>query len=299
MIKAFATSLLLTAFCGSVLAQNSSPNKDFPDSVLIRVHASYNNVNGIHRWLFGENYRREWAAEVKLPLIRTSQVYGGLSPEQYGGGMETKSVRMKDKNGKEWVVRSVEKIPDKILPENLRGTFALDWVDDEYSGQHPYSALIVPPLAEAAGVPHTPPVIGVLVADPALGTFSTQFAGRVVLLEEREPTGESENTLKMMKNLVDNHNNRVDGEEFLRARMLDLLIGDWDRHEDQWRWTSVKTDKDKIYTAVPRDRDQVMHLTEGLFPSIAQLPWLDPTLDNFDGEIPHVKYSLFKTRFLQ
>lgn len=299
MIKALATSLLLTAFCGAVLAQNSSPNKDFPDSVLIRVHPSYNKVNSIHRWLFGENYRREWAAEVKLPLIRISQVYGGLSPEQYGGGMETKSVRMKDKNGKEWVVRSVEKIPDKILPENLRGTFALDWVDDEYSGQHPYSALIVPPLAEAAGVPHTHPVIGVLVADPALGTFSTQFAGRVVLLEEREPTGESENTLKTMKDLVANHNNRVDGEEFLRARMLDLLVGDWDRHEDQWRWTSVKTDKDKIYTAVPRDRDQVFHVTEGLFPSIAQLPWLDPELDNFDGEIPHVKYSLYKTRFLQ
>src|ERR1700744_371383 len=97
MIKAFATSLLLTAFCGSVLAQNSSPNKDFPDSVLIRVHASYNNVNGIHRWLFGENYRREWAAEVKLPLIRTSQVYGGVKPPKKGGGRENKKGREEKK----------------------------------------------------------------------------------------------------------------------------------------------------------------------------------------------------------
>src|ERR1700744_5509375 len=168
MTRTLASLIFLAVFSGQLYAQPSSPKKDFPDSVLIRVHPSYNTVNGIHRWLFGENYRREWAAEVKLPLIRTSQVYGGLSPEQYGGGMETKSVRMKDKTGKEWVVRSVEKIPDKILPENLRGTFALDWVDDEYSGQHPYSALIVPPLADAANVPHANPVIGVLVADPAM-----------------------------------------------------------------------------------------------------------------------------------
>jgi hypothetical protein len=272
---------------------------NFPDSVFIKVRPSYNDVNGIHRWLFGENYRKEWAALVKLPLIRIQQVYGGLTPEEYGGGMETKSVRMKDKTGKEWVVRSVEKIPDKIVPENLRGTFALDWVDDEYTAQHPYSALIVPPLADAVHVPHANPVIGVLVADTALRNFSKQFAGRVVLLEEREPTGESKNTLKMLADLNEDNEYRFDKQEFLRARMLDLLVGDWDRHEDQWRWKADIDGKDKIYTAIPRDRDQVLHVRQGLFPSIAGSPWLDPVLDNFDGPIPRVRYSLYKTRFVQ
>lgn len=285
-------ALIMSWYAGPAQAQ-------YPDSVNVRVHPSYNQVNGFHRWLFGENYRREWAAEVKLPLIRISQVSGGLTPEQFGGGMETRSIRMKDHSGKEWVIRSVEKVPDKLLPEDLRQTFALDWVDDEYSGQHPYSALIVPPLAEAAGVPHANPVIGVLVADSVMGSFSTQYAGRVVLLEERQPNGESANTLKMISNLVASNSYSVDGEEFLRARLLDLLIGDWDRHEDQWRWTTKTENKDKIYTAVPRDRDQVMHVTKGLFPSIAAMPWLDPVLDNFDGEIPRVKYSMFKARFLQ
>jgi len=274
-------------------------NKNFPDSVIVSAHPSYNRVNKFHRWLFGDNYRKEWAEPVKLPLIVTAKVYGGLNPERFGGGMETKSVRMKDSTGKEWVVRSVEKIPDKLLPANLQGTFAIDWVDDEYSGQHPYSALVVPPLAEAAHVPHAHPVIGVLVADARLGSFSSQFAGHLVLLEEREPTGESDNTIKMMKALAEDHNNHIDGEEFLRARMLDLLIGDWDRHEDQWRWTLVKDEKDKTYTAVPRDRDQVFHVVQGFFPIIASQPWLDPVLGNFCGPIPHIKYSLFKSRFLQ
>ncbi len=299
----FTLSFLFLLGLKTVSAQTAgstvTTNKDFPDSVIIKVHASYNDVNGFHRWIFGENYRQEWAAPVKLPLIRISQVYGGLTPEQFGGGMETKSVRTKDKTGKEWVIRSVEKIPDKLVPETLRGTFALDWVDDEYTAQHPYSALIVPPLAEAANVPHANPVIGVLVADPAMGTFSTQFAGRVVLLEEREPTGESENTIKMMKALVADHNNRVDGEEFLRARLLDLLIGDWDRHEDQWRWTYNKDGKDRIFTAVPRDRDQALHVMQGVLPWVAKHEWLVPTLDNFDGPIPRIKYSIYKTRFLQ
>jgi hypothetical protein len=103
----------------------------------------------------------------------------------------------------------------------------------------------------------------------------------------------------MMKGLDENHNNRIDGEEFLRARLLDLLIGDWDRHEDQWRWTKVKDDKNVTYTAVPRDRDQVFHVMQGVFPTIAEQPWLDPVLGNFEGTIPHYKYGVFKTKFLK
>jgi len=298
--KSILLSLAFT-FTGiaAVSGQQNRYGTTFPDSVDIKVHASYNDVNGFHRWLFGANYRKEWATTVKLPLINIKQIAGGLSPEQFGGGMETKSIRLVDKTGKEWVIRSVEKVPDKIVPEKLRGTFVLDWVGDEYSEQHPYSALCVPPLADAIGVPHANPVIGVLVADPSMSTFSRDYAGRVVLMEEREPTGPSENTIKVMKELVSSNEATIDKEEFLKARMLDLMIGDWDRHEDQWRWTLSKNGKERVYTAVPRDRDQVMHLRQGVFPSIAGVEWLDPTLDNFTGEIPRVQYSLFKTLFIQ
>jgi hypothetical protein len=41
------------------------------------------------------------------------------------------------------------------------------------------------------------------------------------------------------------------------------MIGDWDRHEDQWRWAPEKTEKGKKYLAVPRDRDQVFYSSDG------------------------------------
>jgi hypothetical protein len=69
------------------------------------------------------------------------------------------------------VIRSVEKSPDKLLPPNFAGTFAVDWLDDAISGQHPFSALIVGPMAEAANVPHSNPVIGVVADEEALGKF--------------------------------------------------------------------------------------------------------------------------------
>lgn len=139
------------------------------DSVLVQVHPAYDQPGKLHRKFFGENYRKEWAAPTMLPVIRLSRIEGGLTPLKRGGGMQSKSLRLADKQGKEWVIRSVEKSPDALLPENFRQTFARDWLDDATSAQHPFSALVVPPIANAVGVPHAQPVIGIVAPDKNLG----------------------------------------------------------------------------------------------------------------------------------
>lgn len=268
------------------------------DSLTVRVHPSYDDKSKFHRSLFGEGYRKEWAAPTTLPVLRISKMMGGLSPTERGGGMQSLSLRLIDKNNKEYVIRTVEKVPDALLPVALRQTFAKDFVDDVTSSQHPFSALVIPPMAQAIGVPHATPIIGVVAPDTALGINEKIFADKVVLFEEREPIGKSDNSEKMLKNLYKDNDNSYDAKEFLKARMLDMLVGDWDRHEDQWRWFDKEKGKGKFYIGIPRDRDQVFHVTEGLFPKMASRQWLLPTLQNFGPQIENYKYSLFKTNFL-
>ncbi|HEY4154719.1 MAG TPA: hypothetical protein VGM24_04810, partial [Puia sp.] len=268
------------------------------DSIALRVHPVYDSVSRLHRFFFGENYRKEWAAQVTLPVLRISRINGGLKPLQLGGGMQSKSLRLEDPEKNEWVIRSVEKATEKLLPEALRETFARDVLDDNTSAQHPFSALVVPPIAEAVRVPHANPVIGVLSSDTSLGLYNRVFSNMVVLLEEREPLGKSDNSEKMKRNLLKDNENRFNGKEMLRARMLDMYLGDWDRHEDQWRWYDEDKGKDIRYLAVPRDRDQVFHVDEGLIPVLASKDYVLPTIRNFDAELSHFKWLLFKTRFV-
>jgi len=79
------------------------------DSVIVKVHPSYNEKGKLHRFLFGENYRKEWAAPTTLPVIRVSEFQGGLVPLTRGGGMQSQSLRLADSEKREWVIRSVEK----------------------------------------------------------------------------------------------------------------------------------------------------------------------------------------------
>ncbi len=270
----------------------------FGDSIIMKIHPSYNKPGKLHRIFFGENYRKEWATPTSLPVIRLSRMHGGLMPLKRGGGMQSKSLRLADKDGKEWILRSVEKSPDALLPEGFRQTFARDWLDDATSAQHPFSALVVPPIANAINLPHANPVIGFVAPDKNLGIHQRTFAGMVVLMEEREPLGESDNTSKMEKNLQQDNDNIILAKEFLDARMLDMLLGDWDRHEDQWRWKDMAKGKNKTYIGIPRDRDQVFHVTQGLIPKFASRDYILPTLRNFDYDIEEAKWVLFKTRFV-
>jgi hypothetical protein len=153
-------------------------------------------------------------------------------------------------------------------------------------------------LAAAAGIPHAEPVIGIVQPDDALVEFSKQFQGQVCLLEMREPFGNSDNTAEMLAALDDDNDNIVDYKAFLKAALLDLLIGDWDRHGDQWRWVDVQKGKAKTYVGVPRDRDQAFYVNQGVAPWYVSLPWVVPNLQGFKADIPHVKFSLFQHAFV-
>ena len=268
------------------------------DSTVVRANPKYDEVGGFHRWLFGENYRKEWAAPTKVPVIRVSEVAGGLKPIKRGGGMQTISLRLADSTGKQWVLRSVDKSSEAILPSALHHTFAEDFLDDAVSAQHPYSALMVPPIANAVKVPHTDPIIGIVAPDSVLGVHNLAMANTLALLEEREPLGDSDNTPKMLDKIQNDNDDTFGTKTFLRSRMLDLLLGDWDRHGDQYRWVDELPGKNKDYRVVPRDRDQVLRVMDGILPYFVSRSWAVPTIQGFGPRIKDVDYSLYKSAFL-
>jgi hypothetical protein len=79
--------------------------------------------------------------------------------------------------------------------------------------------------------------------------------------------------------------------------MLDMLLNDWDRHDDQWRWASFKHKGETTYKPVPRDRDQVYFVNEGFIMWLAARKWLMPKFQGFDYTIKNVEGLGFNARF--
>ena len=181
------------------------------DSISIAIAPAYNKVGKLHRVFFGNGYRSSWAAPVMLRICYLSKEKGGLTVVKEGGGLQTKSLRLSDRQGKEWVLRTVQKYPERGLPAGLRHGLARDILQDQVITAHPFASLTVPPLAAALGIPHSSPELIYLARDSALGQYNNSFANAVYLLEEREPTGEADtdNTEKVQQALQNNHDVKV------------------------------------------------------------------------------------------
>jgi hypothetical protein len=119
-------------------------------------------------------------------------------------------------------------------------------------------------------------------------------------LEERQPTPhgeESKSEQKVVNNLIDDNDNHVDQQAFLKARLLDFLIADWDRHFDQWRFAEQDTGKGKYYYPVPRDRDQAFSYSDGFLAKMASFNLL-PFLQGFRSNIPDINWLAYWARDL-
>lgn len=281
--------------------------RNFPDSIVMKGSDMYTNDNGLYLAIMGKNYRKEWNTDIKVPVIDLSKEKGGLKVIQRGGGNQTLSLRLQAPDGKQYVLRSVEKDPEAAVPPFLRGTIGGDIVQDQISSSHPYSALVVPKIADAANIYHTNPSLVFLPDDPLLGDYQEQFANKLYLFEER-PAGNQEeadffgnskkvySTPKMLVKLYKDNDNHVDQNWVVKSRLVDIFLADWDRHDDQWRWASFKEKKGTMFRPVPRDRDQVFFINNGILPYIVSRKWGLSRIQGFDDEFDWVPGFSFNAR---
>lgn len=274
---------------------------DYRDSTILKAAGrEYHAKSFLKRTIMGTAYRQEWATPIKLQYLDMKTEAGGLTPLQRGGGQQTISLRVKGEDGNEYVLRSVNKDPAAILPEGLRQTFAEDIIQDQMSSSHPYGALAVPRLAEAVDIYHTQPKVVYIPFTPQLGPYLDEFGGMMALMEIRPDEdlsefarfGESKNvvsTATMFGKLREDNDDVVDVKTFLRARLLDMVMNDWDRHDDQWRWSEFENDKGHhFFKPVPRDRDQVFAKYNGVLPSIIASKLFERRFTDFDHGVDDV-----------
>ncbi|WP_373399483.1 hypothetical protein V8V91_07180 [Algoriphagus halophilus] len=160
-------------------------DRNLPKEITEPISLQYLHGKAYQAFL-GTNYRETWAIPVTFPSLDLTQAKGGLKITKRGGGMQTRSLRLENPDGKEFVLRSINKYPENALSVPLRQTIAKEVVQDQISSSHPYAAMAVARLADAVGVIHTNPSIVYLPDDPLLGVYRKSFANQLYLFEERE-----------------------------------------------------------------------------------------------------------------
>jgi hypothetical protein len=308
-----AVALILLLVSAAARSEESSTQRRVeaspapPRARTVRVAANPEyRATGLRRILLGPNYRRLWAMPIEVEVLDLATFAGGLKPTKKGGGKQTKSLRFDAGDGREFRVRSVDKDPEAALPPEYRDTF-VEWVaQDQISAAHPAGPLVADRLERAIGMLSVPHRFIVIPDDPALGEFRKEFGGMLGILAEepqvKDPVTPGFEEVEKLYDweefwprMVDESPaNRVDARPYLRARILDMLIGDWDRHQRQWSWARVRGKP--LIQPFPEDRDQAFAKFDGALLAVAR--HAQPRFVDFERKFPPPEGLNWSARFM-
>lgn len=296
MVHAATILLLGLASQGGDLSLFTERTQAVPESVTVVPGAHYGKA-GIVSAIIGKGYRNLWTTPITVEVADLGALGGGLTPLRLGGGATTRTLHVQGADGKRYVFRSVDKAAGQGLPEEFQGTIYEAILQDQISAFHPSGALAVASLLDAADVLHVEPRLLVVPDDPRLGEFREMFAGMLVLFEERpdEAPGNQPGfggstrivgTDRLMELLEAEPRQRLDSRAFLRARLVDLLVGDRDRSVNNWWWAGFEEGGSFVWRPIPRDRDQAFIRLDGLLKWY--LSFYEPRLVVFDEDFPSI-----------
>lgn len=266
------------------------------DSATVAAGERY-GASGIVRSLAGNGYRDLWTTPIRVPVVRLTDIGGGLTPIRLGGGVTTRTLHLDGADGRRYVFRSVDKTPSDLL-EDLGGSIVEGVIQDQMSSFHPSGALVVARLFAALDIPTAQPRLMVVADDPALGDFRDTFAGLLVLVEERPDDGPDGTpgfagsrriiqTDDLFDELEEDPANRIDAGTLLRVRLVDLLVGDRDRSHNNHLWARYDRDGGGFdWRVIPRDRDQAFVHFDGRLMSVARR--YERRFVRFDDAFPNV-----------
>lgn len=258
-----------------------------PTTVEVAASTRYER-NRFHEFTFGGGYRALWKAPITLPVLDLANEGGGLTPTRRFGGNQTPVLAFAGRNGRSYTFRGTDKDPSVVLQPDLQQTFVKDIVQDQMAAQHPAAPIVANAVTAAAGVLAQEERLVVMPDDPGLGEFREHFAGMIgTFYEYPMPVSPMHGGFHgatvildhedMYTLLAKNPQERVDAVAFLRARLVDIMLGDFDRHRKQWRW--AKLPGNDLWQPLPEDRDMAFVRYDGVAVRVAHV--YIPILQNY------------------
>ncbi|UII74609.1 metallophosphoesterase [Flagellimonas sp. HMM57] len=254
-------------------------DNDFPATMKASIYTAEEiDKGGFYKWVWGERYRKYYATEVEAPTVLLDTLFGGLTIVRKGGGNQSNSLRLQHKDGRQFVMRAMRKSAERYLQAiafqeqyiigDFEGSYTEKLLMDFYTGAHPYAPFTIGPLSDAVGLYHTNPKLYYVPKQKTLGGYNDNYGGGLYMIEEHVSEGHDdlasfgytkkiESTYDLVDRLRKDEKYSIDEKEYVKARLFDMVIGDWDRHVDQWRWAGFEDEKgNTVFKPIPRDRDQ-------------------------------------------
>lgn len=296
------------------LSEVSYPDIDtFGDTFKASIYTpEETDKSGLYTFFWGDHYRQVYSKTIEAPVLDLSALPGNVHAISEGGGNQSRSIRLIDDEEHEYTARELRKsavrfiqskITDHYVQDIMSNSLAEDVVQDFYTTAHPYAPFALNPIFDSLDIYNAEPKIYYLPKQEQLGIYNEDYGDKLYMYEahagdENKSFARFGNpddiisTKDLLANIRKSKKHQVDESNFLKVRLMDFVVGDYDRHYDQWRWSEYEMeDGNKMYKTIRRDRDQAFPKYDGLILSILKMGMIDfRSMEKYDEDVNSVKW---------
>lgn len=253
------------------------------DSFVTLVSGPQFKRGGFFRFFWGTDYREEWNTRIRAPVLDLGTFAGGLTPVEKGGPGQSRTLFLEGADGRRYAFRSVVKSLGGSLPGVVAGSPVGTVLRDLNSALHPAAQIMADSIEASTGVLHFRPQPYVMPNSESLGEYREEFGEMLGTIAPVTGPGVIDSD-ELFRRVRRSPGDRVDARALLRARLIDMFMGDWDRDRRQWQW--IRRIPGEDWQPIAGDRDEAFVRLDGLFPST--MHFVKPQLVGFKSEYPSI-----------
>ncbi|MCD8193118.1 MAG: hypothetical protein LUD74_00915, partial [Tannerellaceae bacterium] len=267
-------------------------------------HAVYPENMGkkskIYNKLWGRHYRDLYCIPVRVPVAPLDSIRGGLvvleQAKKFHGLLLT------DPSGNMYLLRPIggsttflesDFFQSMYNKNDFRGTYTDAFIADAYTIINPYTFHVADELARQVGLSANNSRIFYIPANSTLDTIAngSRIQDKLVNISDI-PDINTQDQILVTRELVDrmlkDRQAQVNEELYIRERLFDILVGDWNKIPENWNWIPEATDS-LLYDPWVIDRNHAFTKVDGvMFKQLLNILTLG-FIQDYNGKYKKVK----------
>lgn len=229
----------------------------------------------IYNWLWGEHYRELYAIPVTVPVMTLNTFTGGLdllrqAPNFHGllfVNKQNQYLLLRPLGGATSFLES-DFFQEMYNKKDFKDTYIDEFIKDSYTMINPYTFLVADHLAKASGLISIDSKIYFIPKNSTRDTVAdgSGIQDKLVNVIDIPNLDESNvhTTAEVLERLQLNKENKVDPDAYIRERLLDMLVGDWNKIPQNWSWWSRGKGDTVVYEPIVIDRNHAFTKVDGM-----------------------------------
>lgn len=251
----------------------------------------------IYNWMWGRHYRHLYTIPIRVPSATIETLGGGMDIVGQAEGFH--GLLLENKRKQLYLLKplggSTSFLESKFFREiynkaDFKNTYLDEFLGDAYTIINPYTFLVADYLAKSAGLSFSPSSIYYIPSHMRKDTVAdgSDIQDRLVNLINVPDINLRSNlytTEDFLDSLQVSKNYMADQNLYIRERIFDMWIGDWNKTNENWEWQSHTVNDSVIYTPIVIDRNHAFTKVDGvLFKQMLKMLSLD-FICNYDSLI--------------